>query len=205
MVLLTLSSLACYVEQEEKKEHAATLVAIRLVKEAMTALSEDDYETALEKADEAIQDDPAYTVAYSTKAHALARLERYPEAIAAAQQACNLVPEASQLWFFLGAYQDKAQQPAAAKESYKKGLACFDAQYPADSLAPEQALERAIVMYLYQGKMAGIREINNVISQYPEYRKARLFKERILRGDRDYFLWWADAPRESEADGASAS
>ena len=66
--------------------------AAALYDEAEKLKQEGDLEAAAAKLAEVIEADPAYTLAYSTAAVVLQKLERHDEAIAHAQKVCELEP-----------------------------------------------------------------------------------------------------------------
>jgi len=106
------------------------------------------------------------------------------------EEAIVVRPHFATAHLFRGIFLEKLDRATEAMESYANAVRFFDAELARQPDAPKIALNRAIAVYLQSGKVGGLSAFNALLAKYPNYRPARFLKERILAGDRDYFLWW---------------
>ncbi len=202
MGILTLALLTagCYQESAPDTDaYVPKIHAERLNKDAVEALQAGRKAEALRLIEDAVAADPAYAQAHCNKGTILGRLGRYEEALAAADKAIEVRPNFAMAHLFRGIFLEKMGKETDAMESYANAVRFFDAELARTPDAPKTALNRAIAIYLQSGKVGGLSAFNALLAKYPNYRPARFLKERILAGDRDYFLWWVAERDENES------
>lgn len=180
----------CYEEHKPPKDtYTPKRHAQELNNQAMAALISENNEDALTLINQAVEEDPRFYHALMNKGIILGKIGRFTEALQALEMAISLHPDFSQAYLFQGVYSEKTDRRDLAQSAYANAAQCFSRDMQ-DHPLPETALCRAIAVYLGTGKVGGLTEFNAVIAQFPDYVPARFLKEKILKGDRDYFMWW---------------
>ncbi|HPO14328.1 MAG TPA: tetratricopeptide repeat protein [Candidatus Hydrogenedentes bacterium] len=180
----------CYEEHKPLKDtYVPKRHAQDLNNQAMAALLSENNEEALTLINQAVEEDPQFYHALMNKGIILGKIGRFEEALQALEKAISLRSDFSQAYLFQGVYSEKIDRRDLAQAAYAKAAECFLHDMQEHPL-PQTALCRAIAVYLGTGKVGGLTEFNAVIAQFPDYVPARFLKEKILKGDRDYFMWW---------------
>ncbi len=191
----------CYEEHKPPKEtYVPKLHAQELNNRAMIALRSEKYDEALTLISQAVEEDPRFYQAQINKANILGKTGKFEEAVSVLTQAITVKPDFSQAYLFQGVYLEKTGKKEEAHASYAKAAELFSRDMT-DTPLPETALCKAIAVYLGTGKVGGLTAMNDIIARYPDYIPARFLKEKILKGDRAYFMWWLaeqDTPPVSE-------
>lgn len=199
-LILAVLLFGCYQESApDPSAYVPKTHAERLNKDAIEALQAGHKEEALKLIEEAVAADPAYAQAVCNKASILGRLGRYEEAKDAAAAAIAVRPHFALAHLLLGILLEKLGEESAALESYANAVRHFDEEVAQNPDAPKTALNRAIAVYLQSGKVGGLGAFNALLAKYPNYRPAQFLRERILAGDRNYFLWWIADRDENQA------
>ena len=197
---LAILSGGCYQESAPDPDaYVPKTHAERLNKDAVEALQAGRKAEALRLIEDAVAADPAYAQAHCNKGTILGRLGRYAEALAAVDKAVEVRPHFATAHLFRGIFLEKLGRETEAMESYANAVRFFDAEIARQPDAPKTALNRAIAVYLQSGKVGGLSAFNALLAKYPNYRHACFLKERILAGDRDYFLWWVADRDDNES------
>ncbi len=200
IVALVVLTAGCYQESAPTPDaHVPKTHAERLNKDAVEALQAGRKAEALRLIEDAVAADPAYAEAHCNKGTILGRLGRYEEALASVEEAIVVRPHFATAHLFRGIFLEKLGREIEAMESYANAVRFFDAELARQPDAPKIALNRAIAVYLQSGKVGGLSAFNALLAKYPNYRPARFLKERILAGDRDYFLWWVADRDDNES------
>ena len=190
----------CYSEKPpDTREPTINRDALKLYHEALDLLAQGDDLLALDKLDQSIQADPSFPPLYSRKAGVLARLERYAEAAQAVEKHVELDPRNAEAHLLLGLLVEESRGPGEARPYYKQAVDLLDPNEAMRAGDARRAIYRAVAIYLAQGRLDGVRAINEVINAYPAQQTARLLKQRMKQEERGYFLWWLSRPPEEDA------
>ncbi len=180
----------CYEEHKPPREtYVPKLHAQELNNLAMSALRAEKYDEALSLVSQAVEDDPRFYQAQINKANILGKIGRFEEAVSVLTQAIAVKPDFAQAYLFQGVYLEKTNKKLEAQASYARAAELF-ARDMNETPLPETALCKAIAVYLGTGKVGGVTALNETIARYPDYVPARFLREKVLKGDRDYFMWW---------------
>jgi tetratricopeptide (TPR) repeat protein len=90
----------------------------------------------------------------------------------------------------LGILYERSKRLMESKAAYAKAVEGFEAGKSVGILAPEERLNRAIALDLLRGKVAELKEVNDILQAYPQYKEAKSVKARISRGERLFFMRW---------------
>ena len=180
--------------------------ALRLNREAITALRENNLVEALYLVEQALEDDPRFHIAYNTKASILASLGREMEGIAALEEAIALRSDFGQAYLALGILLELGGRSEEARVRYGEAVAIFESRRESSTLTLEGGVNRSIAQYLLSGELSGTRSINEVLEKHPSYLEANIVKDNIKRDDREFFLRWGSKSRllkDEEHEGVS--
>jgi len=198
--LLVLVLAGCYEESRAPGDnYVPSTHAQRLNREALAALEAEKIEEALALAEQAIAEDPNFYEAYCNKAAISAQLGRYAGAANVLEQAIALRPKLAEPHVFRGIYLEKSGNADGARKAYEQAIALYDKDIASGDTGPVTAVNRAVAVYLLRGKVGGLTAFNDVLARYPEYHRALFLKQRIVSGDRDYFMWWVAHPERRDA------
>jgi len=205
--LLVLALAGCYEETRAPGDnYIPSTYAQRLNRDALAALEAEKTEEALALAEQAIAEDPNFYEAYCNKAAITAQLGRYADAANVLEQAIALRPKLAEPHVFQGIYLEKSGDADAARKAYERAIGLYDKDIASGDTGPVTAVNRAVAVYLLRGKVGGLTAFNDIIARFPEYHRALFLKQRVVSGDRDYFMWWVahperrDAPLEQESE-----
>lgn len=180
----------CYKEtMPPKQAYLPKTHAQQLNNQAMESLKAGRTEESVTLLSQAIEEDPGFAVACLNKACALGRLGHFEEAVNLLGQATSIDAGLAEAYLFRGVFSERLNQTDDSLRSYAKAAELFGAKAK-ESPSAEAATARAIALYLGTGKVQGLEALNALIARYPDYSRARFLKEKILQGDRAYFMWW---------------
>lgn len=199
-VLAALMLAGCYEEaRAPANDYVPSTHAQRLNRDALAALETGKREEALDLIEQAIAEDPNFYEAYCNKAAITAQLGRYGDAAKALEQATTLRPKLAEPHVFRGIYLEKSGDADGARKAYERAIGLYDKDIALGDTGPVTAVNRAVAVYLLRGKVGGLKAFNDIIARYPEYHRALFLKQRIVSGDRDYFMWWVAHPERRDA------
>lgn len=201
-VLVTLVLCSCYKDDRGRTklpDYVPTAFAANMNQKAIESLKAKRFEDALQDINQALDNDPKFYLGYTNKAIILGRLGRFEEAAETLRRCIEVKPDFSLAHLYLGLFLEKMGDKTAAGESYLKAIELYDREMAKPDVKLETRMHRAVAIYLARGKTIGTREVNKILELYPEYAGAGLLRDRMLTGDRDFFMWWlADAAAQSD-------
>lgn len=180
----------CAPEASPPGAYTPNAYAVEQNSAALDAMRAGDLETALERANAAVGDDPDFREAWCNKANILGQLGRFDEAAAILENVTRRWPEFAQALVFQGIYLERLGRTNAADACYNRAADLFAAETENENAPPEIIMCLAVAEFLARGKVAGLRVINELLNTFPNYTAAHLVRRRIAEGDRDFFMRW---------------
>jgi len=184
---LTLTLAACY-EVKQLPAYAPKTHAIELNRQALESLEAGALEVALERASAAVQEDPDFDAAYLNKANILGKLQRFAEAAQTLRALLQRRPDNAQARVLLGLLIERGGDALAAAPHYEQAVRLLEEYLAEQDKDVEAAVNRAVAVYLSQGKAQGFIAINKVLAKFPGYAPAQTVKKRMRDKSRDDFV-----------------
>ena len=166
----------------------ASLYARELLDASIAAVKENKLEEALNKAEEAVAEDPDFAEAQAQRALLLARCGMRREALAGFKKTLAIEADLPEIHLFCGMLLELEGNLEAARVAYITAEETYAAHLDSPQFDPESALYHAIAAYLARGQVSGFTVINKVIARHPAYRRAKRVQAKMEADDRAFFL-----------------
>ncbi len=183
----------CYQEQSAQSGYAPKVYAVERHAIAVEAYRKEKYREALEAATEAANHDPGYADAAKLRALILLRTDKTDLAADALASYCEQWPDDAEGQSLHGLSLERMGRTEAATAAYGRAVGGFDKMLAEGTRTPEKELGRALLIYLRDGRSAGLVALNQVLSAYPDYGPAREIKQNILDNNRGFVLDWLES------------
>ncbi len=197
---LVLLASGCYKPPPAQPVHSPKSAAVAACEAAQAALQTGKTDEALEHAAAAHEADPAYAQAAWLYASLLGRVGRYDDALAVCTTLCAASPNFVQAHLLEGILWERNGERESANRAYGRVLAQLETAEANQAALPAYGLYGAVAAYLRDGKLAGVKAINSVLLQFPDYGPAQYMKTCMQDKDRTFILRWFSEKREENTE-----
>lgn len=129
--------------------------------------------------DEAIREAPDAHLFYATKAGLHLLLKQYPEASYTFAKAIQIRPHAAEYYMGNALALAGMGKEDFAKENCRFAIAAFNLQLKDRPKDPFARTNRALAAYLLEYRDIALRELEDILKEYPEHEAARILKNKI--------------------------
>jgi len=194
---ITLTS--CNKTEEQNKEYTPNPRAIELNNYASRLIHLDILDTELKRSDsllfealnyseKAISIDSLYHLAYTNKVTVLYRLERYNDAIATLDKILEFKPYSAESLVYQGILFEKLKKHQDAHKKYDQALTLYNYRIKNGIHVLNSKSNKAFLFLFTKNKDEAIKEINNIIRDYPDSSEPHLTKKIIIQFNKDEFI-----------------